>query len=421
MLSLSQGLIAFALAMLGAASSAQTSQSTAATDRQQAQAGPYSVKAEVHGSDGAASNSASLELRGRGTSVRLTANADSTGKIVLQPVQRGTYDLSIEAVGFNVLSRTIKISGDIDLGRVLMDRDTDPLPVHHPHDVALSLPADESRPAHKTLNEYPDILRGRIAPASFFTGKRLMVQLSCSEQPPGLPQLPPIDMSLVAVDENGGFETPIPDCFYNSLAHREIRFCLKQRDGRIVALMLPKRNAVGYYQSRLGIWLPVKSVLPQEMMKSLFPQEMHEAEFALEYTDSRPLQASISVTNPSWGRLDATLTNTSEEVIAISSPIDFLHGYDWVITNDRGNRMPRRIFWDRTGEQADGPFGPSHFLFPGESETEEWEIAQEFNLWQFPGTYHAVARRIIRRPELPGEQQIGSPELTFVITPLPGR
>jgi hypothetical protein len=334
----------------------------------------------------------------------LAAIAGSDGKVILRSVRPGAYSLSIQAGRFYYLSRKITINNDIDLGRILLVPDPDILPGRIAGPPPLST-VEESRFYNK--DDYPRSIRGRIKPASFFTGRRLMVQLSCSVRLPGLPERPPIDVTMVPVDETGGFVAPVPECSEDLLAHREIRFCLKNKEKRIVALMLPKLTGSGYYQSRFGIWLPVKSVSPEETQ---------EGEFALEYTDNRPLQASISVTSSSWGGLLVILTNTSDEVIAVRpAETDFFSDPDWIILDEHGGRVPLRLFRDRTREQTEERLGAQRFLFPGESETYDVNIRLEFEL-NAPGTYRAIARRIIGRPELPGVQVIVSPQSTFVIT-----
>jgi hypothetical protein len=402
MASSNQCFIAFSILLLGA-TSGQSNPGAPTVDGAQSETEGYSVQADVKLSDSGQTQPSMIELRPKGGGRSSIAVADSTGRVVVKSVSPGTYDLAIEAVGFNTLSRTIRIAGDIDLGRVVMDPDPNIL---HTHSHGLESGFTPNRIIDHKPDLRPSSLRGRITPAPLSSGKRLAVQLSCSEQMPGLPQRPQTDLGLIAVDDTGAFQTPIPECSNDRLAHRELRFALQNQAGQTLALLLPKMAANGFHQSRFGVWLPVKPVLPDLQ---------NEAVLAPEFTDNRPLQAKISVTSSSWGGLQATLTNTSDEVIAVR-PADFFSDLDWIILDEHGERVPFRLFRDRTGEQTEERLLRNRLLFPGESEAFDVNIKLQFEL-DAPGAYRAVARRIIRRPELPGEQQIVSPEFTFVIAP----
>src|SRR5437763_1003569 len=78
------------------------------------------------------------------------------------------------------------------------------------------------------------------------------------------------DLGLVAVDDTGAFQMPIPECSNDRLAHRELRCALKNEAGQTLALLLPKMTANGFYQSRFGVWLPVKAVLPGLQNEAVF-------------------------------------------------------------------------------------------------------------------------------------------------------
>jgi hypothetical protein len=372
-----------------------------------------SVKAQFVGSDGAPIRSAFIELRPEGHHDGVRVSGDSNGRVVASTAA-GRYDLTIMAAGFNNLSRTITLNRDVDLGRVAMDADPNILHVSGASVCCID-PQDSSpkkdEPKTVAIGSNPVVFRGCIRPASALNSRRLNVQVSCSEQRPTLPQRPPIDMVRVPVDETGHFEVGVPPCFNEMLAHRELRFSLKDEGGATVALLLPKTTAEGYKQSRFGVWLPLETPIPQ--------MSNREAAFYLEFTDNRPLRATITVSasiTPAPGPpyLRAVLTNTSDEVLSISSP-DFVSDYAWIISDDAGKRVPFRLFMDRTGEPPDRKMPRSRFLFPGDSETAEVNIGLFFN-FSSPGTYHVLAKRIVRRPELLGEEQIFSPESTFVIS-----
>jgi hypothetical protein len=366
------------------------------TQTAQTETGTFSIQVEVIGQTGTAIETAVLALRSSDGDESV-ALVDSSGRAILSSIRQGRYEVTVEAAGFKNLSRTITITKSVDLGRIPMERDPDILHVHshgEPPVNPLILREESAR--------QPSI-RGRILPSAFFTGKSLTVQLSCSEQRPGEPQRPPMDREQASVDDTGSFLAPVPECLNGTLAHREIRFSLKDSSGHTVAFLLPHH---GYQQSRFGIWLPVKAyIIPTASERS----------FYMEFADNHVLTASIALASTSYGFLQATLTNTSDEVLAVSQGLG-LEDYDWIISDARGNRVPFRLFRDRMGEQIPREPPRRRFLFPGDRETEVVNIGLLFRL-ESPGTYRAVARRIIERPELPGREQITSPEITFVVDP----
>jgi hypothetical protein len=154
--------------------------------------------------------------------------------------------------------------------------------------------------------------------------------------------------------------------------------------------------------------------------------QVNRATLFPEFTDNRPLEATISVHPNKVAEighfkpgetvfLSATLRNTSDEVLALW--LMPFREYSWIIEGDKGKRVPFRLFRDRNGE----PLDDSHLfrtqlLFPGESQTSLVNISAFFAL-DTPGMYHAVARTIIRRLEVLGEEQIASPQFTFIIDP----
>ena len=366
----------------------------------------YSLKGEFLGKDGAPVRSVVLGIRPNAPSeVGFQVDGDANGRVaaLLDP---GLYFLTIEAAGCNNVSRTLTLSGDFDLGRVVLD--TDPNIVYS-SSICCLFDLGDKPPGPTTLPATPTVLRGQIQPFSVFQGRRLTVQISCSVQLPGQPQRPPMDVARASVDSDGSFTAAVPACADETLSHRELRFSLKEEDGATLALLLPKMTVQGYYQSRFGIWLPVKPFLEETLQ---------HATFAPELLDNRPLEATISVSGPSFPAgnsifLNARLTNTSQEVLSIQS-LDFVSGYDWLISDEHGNQVPLHLFRDRTGESEDRKMPRSHFLFPGESETDSVNISLLFS-FASPGTYHVLARRVVRRPEVLGEQQISSSEYTFVI------
>lgn len=376
------------------------------------QVGGHRVNAEVVDSKGLPLRYAFLELRSQKqgeTGVRAAADAD--GKVVVPSMQQGTYLLSVGAGGFIDLSRTIEIDGDKDLGRIALD--ADPNVLHASTSVIGFSPAEsDAAAAPVKVITTPRVIRGRIE-SSVVSGRRLMVQLSCSAKPPGMNERPQRDVALAPVDAAGSFEISVPRCSGVEFAHLELRFSLKDEHGGTVALLLPKLTPQGYYQSKIGIWFPLKPWMEQS--------SLHEAMFFPEFTDNRPLQARISI-SPFRDRfvdgetifLNYKLTNTANEVLALSSA-SFESDFAWIISDDHGKRVPLRLFRDRTGEPLDGnqPVTRS-IIFPGESETGMVNMSLLFNLTA-PGTYHVLASRIVRRPELPGEEQVTSAESTFVI------
>lgn len=385
----------------------------------QAQESPNSkasVRAEVVDANGVPIKSGVLELRPEGQSkAGVRAAASPTGSVVIPFLKPGKYDLSVEATGFNTLSQTIEIDGDQDLGRIAMDIDED-APMVGPSIFIVggrtfSEKEIQARAVH--LGRKLLVFRGRIAPSPSVNGKQLTVQLSCSEQRPGMPQRPERNVARISVDSSGNFETAIPACSGETLAHRELRLALKDESGVTIALLLPKTTFEGYYQSRLGIWFPLKPLGEED--------PVHEATFFPEFTDGRPLQATISVSQRDpfvvgerTSVLNVTLTNTSEEVLEIPS-VGFESNFDWIISDDDGKRVPFHLFKDRRSESSGGRKSQrSRLLFPGESETSYVNIGLLFALTS-PGTYHVVARRIVRRLEVLGEEQITSAPSTFVI------
>jgi len=334
---------------------------------------------------------------------------------MIPSVQSGKYELSVEAAGFNSLSRTIEIDSDQDLGRIVMDADPNVMRGSSLCCGSILISTQtENQATPVPVGTPPLVVRGQIENSSLVTGKRLTVQLSCSEQPPGMPQRPQTEVDRVSIDTGGFFEAAVPACSDDMLAHRELRFSLKDEDGATVALLVPKMTLEGYYQSKIGIWLPLKPLDEQ--------RPVHEAAFFPEFTDNRPLQAKISV-SPYKDRyvagedvfLSATLTNTSEEVLAIPSTA-FESDFAWIITDDHGKRVPFHLFLDRTGEPSESR-QPTRILFPGESETYVVNIGLAFTL-NSPGTYQVLARRTVRRFEISGEEQITSSQSAFVIDPL---
>jgi len=218
-----------------------------------------------------------------------------------------------------------------------------------------------------------------------------------------MPERPQSDVARLPLDSAGTFEGAVPACTSETLAHRELRFSLKDGAGATMALLLPKGTYEGYRQSRIGIWLPLRASTEQT--------PVHGATFFPEFTDKRPLRADISVRLPKSRFMageqilpSATVTNTSEEVLAQPYSSDS----EWIISDDQGRQVPR----DRTGGASRTQ--KTRNLFPGESVGIGANIGFLFNLVS-PGTYHVLARLIIRRPDVPGEAQITSGESTFVI------
>jgi hypothetical protein len=388
-----------------------------------------SVKAEIVDANGVPVKSAFLELRPVGQNrAGVRTAASPTGGIVISSLEPRKYDLSIQAGGFNTLSQTIEIDSDKDLGRIAMDADPNVLHVSGASvanvsqsisiipgldESTLTSAEKETHTAPVPVSETPLIFRGQIEPSSAVSGRQLAVQVSCSEQRPGMAQRPQRDVARVPVSSEGIFEDFVPACSGDTLAHRELRFSLKDESGVTIALLLPKNRPEGYHQSRIGISLPLKPFIEQ--------MPVHEATFVPEFTDNRPLRAKLSVSP--WKEsflvgetvfLNATLTNTSDEVLSIASG-DVLSNVSWTISDDKGYNVPAHLFRDRTEDSLNGGYASrSHILFPGGSETNGVNVSLLFALTS-SGTYHAVARQIVRRPEVLGEQQITSAPSTFVI------
>ncbi len=371
----------------------------------------HSVRAEVFDSKGAPLPFAFLELRPRITGeVGARAGTDSAGGVSIPSIQPGCYELSVEAGGFMILARTITIDGDKDLGRIVMDADPNVMwgssgaIVGNPPEPALDIP-----PVPVPFNT-PPLIRGQIQSASLAGRRRLTAQLSCSEQLPQKPERPQWEVARLPVDDTGRFEGPVPPCPGEMLAHWELRFSLKDEHGATIALLLP---GAGIDQSKIGVWLPL--TMPFE------PAPVRDVTFFPEFTDNRPLQATLSLSPP--GRafhvgqmvlLNLILTNTSDEVIDVSSSIEDIN---WIISDDHDQRVAYRLFRDRTANPSRGNQTlRSVLLFPGESQTAGINVSLKFDLTA-PGTYHAVARRDVRRFEIPGEEQITSAATAFVILP----
>jgi len=199
------------------------------------------------------------------------------------------------------------------------------------------------------------------------------------------------------------------------LAHRELRLSLQDKHGLTIALLVPKRTLDGYNQSKIGIWLPLTPEVEET--------PVHEATFIPEFTDNGPLQATLSVSAfkdafeiGETVFLNTTLTNTSEEVLDVQWP-GFSSELDWIISDQEGKRVPLRLSKDRIEEFPGDRRAPrSCLLFPRESLRSTLNMSVLFILTS-PGTYHVVARQIVRRCELAGQQQIASQESTFVIVP----
>jgi hypothetical protein len=372
----------------------------------------HSVKAEVVDSKSQPLRFAFLEMRSQEqgeTGVR--AAADPGGKVVIPSVQPGRYELSIGAQGLITLSRAMEIDGDEDLGRIVLDADPNVLPASASMIAFGPVESDAPVPSIKSITPLR-VFRGSID-SSVVVGKRLRIQVSCSVRLPGMNQRPQRDVALAPVDTSGSFEIPVPRCFGMELAHRELRFSLKDEHDRIIAFLLPLMTPQGYYQSRSGIWLPLKPMMEQS--------PFNVATFYPEYTDNRSLQATLSI-RPDVDRYRAgetifmnyTLTNTSDEVLLVRYSA-WSSDLTWTILDEHGERVPFRLLFDRSGE----PFGGgeatrSEVIFPSQSVGGGVNISFLFDLAS-PGTYRVVARRIVRRPELPGEEQITSSESTFVI------
>jgi len=382
----------------------------------------YAVKAELLGPDGVPIRSALLELRPeKNGKVGKGMPSGATGTVVIPSILPGRYELSIEAAGFDSLSRTINIDVDLDLGRIVMDADPNVVRTSSACCLGVSNPSESEREAAHTeqvhVGTRPLIVRGLIQPLSIFNdGRRLTVQLSCSKQFPGRPPESQTDVARTSVDGEGVFEVAVPSCSDETLAHWELRFSLRDEHGAVRALLVPKMTAEGYHQSRFGIWLPLKLMVEQV--------QAHEAIFFPEFTDDRPLQAKISV-HPWKDRfvagenmfMNSTFTNTSDEVLSVPFGFDEPDSA-WIITDEKGIRTPSRPLPQRSAQvshEARAPY--SRLLFPGEIQTETVNISSFFTL-DSPGTYHVLARRTVGRPEVAGAARITSAESTFVIAPL---
>jgi hypothetical protein len=374
---------------------------------------PSTVRAEVVDSSGAPVRFAFLQLRPqKQDEVGLRVAASAAGIVSLPAVQPGRYELTVEAGGFNTLSETIDIEGDKDLGHVVMDADPTVL---HVSAGSLIDPDEDSSPAHPTdlgvitvQASMPLMFRGRIEPSYLASGGRSAVQLACFEQRPGMPLQPKGDKSRISVNDAGVFETAVPICTGDKLAYRELRFSLQDEGSLTTAILIPKMEPHGYYQSRTGISLPLKPLVDQ------IP--VHEATFFPEFTDNRALQARVSI-GP-WKDhfvagetvyLSGTLTNTSDEVLAVPSTYVF-SDVSWRISDDSGKEVPSRE------QPENGGAAPRvDLLFPGQSETFMVNVSFLFS-FSSAGTYHVVARPLVRRPDFPGAEQTTSAESTFVIT-----
>ena len=372
------------------------------------------IRAEVVGAGVQPLRYGALELQSQEhQEVSLRANITKTGGVAIL-VRPGKYNLSVKAGGVLTLSEEIDIDSDKNLGSIVMD--TDPNVIMAPSAVCCNGSAIGQEPDASMipLSKPTWTLRGRIEPASLFSGNHLWVQLSCSEKLPGMPERPQFDVARFPLDGTNAFAIPVPPCSGATLAHRELRAALKDEDGKTVALLLPRATASGYYQSKIGIWLPLKPVIEATL---------HEATFIPEFTDNRPLRANLSI-KPVNGPfrvgemvfLQATLTNTSDEALTTSlSSSEPLSELAWNITDDTGQAVPFHLLRDRTEEPLrTHSMDRSHLLFPGESETYGVNVGFLFDLTS-PGTYHAVVRKVVRRPEVPGEEQISSEPSVFVI------
>lgn len=180
---------------------------------EQSQPQSYILMVDLVALDGAPIQYAFMELRPAGSNKGIRVSGDLNGHIVAS-TPAGRYSLTIEAGGFNNLSRTITITQDVDLGRIVMNVDPNVVPAG-PSALLLDLrdpSPKQDKPQTVVTGSNPEVFRGRIQPASAIQGSRLEVQVSCSEQPPGLPQRPQIDIGRVPLDGSGAFELEVPLC-----------------------------------------------------------------------------------------------------------------------------------------------------------------------------------------------------------------
>src|SRR5579871_97773 len=337
-----------------------------------------SVEAEIVDAKGVPVTFATLELRPDGQNkAGVRVGTSPKGRVVIPSLEPGKYDLSIEARGFKTLSQKIEIAGDKDLGRIAMDADPNVLKVSG-HVAIKVFPENATHMPPAPVATIPLTFRGHIESSSVLSEKRLTVQVSCSEQRPGMPERPQREVARIPLTLAGVFEDLVPPCSGDRLAHRELRFSLKDENDATIALLLPKSGLEGYYQSRIGIWLPLKPFVEEYA---------HEATFFPEFTDNRPLRATLSVSQrdpfeagEQTSLLIVTLTNTSEEVLEIPS-VGFLDDIDWIISDDNGKRVPYHLFMDRTSESSAGRKSEcSTLLFPGQSQTSYVNIGLLFTL-----------------------------------------
>ncbi len=229
----------------------------------------------------------SLELRRRGSDAGEVRAVTSAWELKLSGVTPGAYDLYISAPGFNNLTQTITINRDIDLGRIFMDRDPT-IRFFAGSGSFLHVP-DPRKQVEQTskveAGEQLRTVRGRIQAASFFEAKPLTVQVSCAAKAPALPPSPQVDLSLVVVDDTGSFEVANPDCSGESLAHRELRFSVRDVTGKTVALLLPMDTMNEYRHSKCGLWLPLAPLVPG--------LPTYEAIFEQQLTDSCPMDSEL--------------------------------------------------------------------------------------------------------------------------------
>jgi hypothetical protein len=156
--------IVFAALLLFLSASAQIRDSSGppTPEAPQRQTDGYYVRCEVAGPDRHPVRGGFVELRLLGDGEPTARSPISlTGSTTIPSIQPGQYDLSFEAGGFLTVSRTIKIDGDKDLGRIVLDVDPDVL---YASSGALLVRTDTEHrqvpsPLPRSLSEYSEFTR----------------------------------------------------------------------------------------------------------------------------------------------------------------------------------------------------------------------------------------------------------------------
>ncbi|MFN7994676.1 MAG: carboxypeptidase-like regulatory domain-containing protein [Bryobacteraceae bacterium] len=276
----------------------------------------YTVKGQLVAPNGGPVRFVTLELRPeRRGGLGAKVSADVTGHIVVPVIPPGRYQLSIEGGYFKTLSRTLRVTGDVDLGPIYLQ--ANPEMGWSSGSSILIVPepkfdyGDSGKVELVGFRPTP-ILRGRIPSLSITKGTRLSVRVSCLEERRGLPPDSQIELANVPLTSGGTFELANPYCAGDTFAYRELHFSLIDEQKSTAALLLPKPSYHGYDQSNFGISIPLKR-------DRTFGQETI---FAPVFMDNRPFHAEVSI-HPvertfivgQTVLLNATVTNTSEEVL----------------------------------------------------------------------------------------------------------